>query len=293
VCTYNNNNFKCQAGGFVITVTGNQNVPFFTFYLNSTTQGSNSTNSSSSSQYTIKLMHLYEATNTGGKLQMVGGSMIALPSLTWSFSTPMVVQRNWTSSNGSIECHQETTFNVTNNGQDKKSRWSNLVFVNHLRNQDTNDRVKFDVVLEDYQWVSTTNTTVLALDASLLSSNPSQNSSLSVNNNTNTVNVGSAYFNATNWANIQPQNVNVSVNITSDGSNNGFSLIYSHFPTGSSLYHDPEFGLSSSSNNTNNNDNNMWIWIGVGVGGVLVIVAVAVVLFLYMRHRKKKYETLI
>eukprot|EP01094_Clydonella_sp_ATCC50884_P006650 TRINITY_DN15863_c0_g1_i1.p2 TRINITY_DN15863_c0_g1~~TRINITY_DN15863_c0_g1_i1.p2 ORF type:complete len:383 (-),score=142.33 TRINITY_DN15863_c0_g1_i1:219-1304(-) len=67
-------NWTVESGDFVVEVTGNENVPKYTYYLTS-----NSTNKSK-----VFLHKIYEM--SGGK--KVGGTNVALPSLSWTFTKP-------------------------------------------------------------------------------------------------------------------------------------------------------------------------------------------------------------
>jgi hypothetical protein len=243
-------------------------------------------------------MKLYEATYDGGVLKEIGSTMVSFPSLKWNITNPIVFQKNITK-NGTVECFQETQFNIfeMSDLDKKKINWEGLEFVIHLSNNMNSNRVKFDWILSKYKWKSPpNNTTYLVLDTNFISNNSTQNSSMVMNNGT--VQMGNAFFNSSDIAYFSSPSLNgtVNVNISLDQhGSNGISMIYSTFPDDAILIHDPEFGFATqggSNNNTGNNDD-IWIWIGIGIGVAFVALILAVGVFLYIRKRKRTYETII
>jgi len=150
-------------------------------------------------------------------------SNLALPSLGWQFSTP-------------AQSGGEISFTITSTSS--KGRFSSLVFRNHLiMNGSTNSadltKVKFDIVLKSYQWVSTDTSARLGLRFKLKDlGNPSG----SVSQNGATLTVGNAYFSA---------DTSSGISVHFDGSDpNSVWLVYDHFT--SDLEHDPTFGVQAS-----------------------------------------------
>jgi len=256
--------------------TGNQNVPKYQFW----------DNANATAQYKLQQQLLYEATWTDGQLKKIGGTNIALPSLTWNFSLPEVFQANVSNSDGSVSCFQETVFNITNLGawNENKARWTSLVFVNHLPMNNTFG-VKYDVIIDGYQWVNPG--AVLVLETQLSDSGGDQ---LEVVNGT--IRLGNAFFNSTTSAHIFPANTTISVNVSLGGV--GIVTVYSSFPSGQSLVQDPMFGLESLAHPSGPSNPSsgppFWVWILVALG-VAVVLAVAIVLgFLYVRNKNRTYE---
>lgn len=103
---------------FIVTVTGNQNVPKYTFR-----------NKASENEYKVFFSQFYESVD-GTKL---GPSNIALPSLSWAFED--------------VSTDEETVFWI--NSTDSKAPFDLLAFKNRL----IDESVKFDVYLNGYQWV--------------------------------------------------------------------------------------------------------------------------------------------
>jgi len=270
-CRFWNQNFECESGDLTIWETGNMNVPKYSFW----------STKNSSNQYKFQLGRLYEATPTSdGQLKMVGGSNIAFASLDWIFSVPTVVQTNSTNN----DCDEETRFNITNDGDDKKARWDSLVIVNHIRNEDAFG-IKFDVVLTNYVWSqgSSDNTSVLVLEIQL---NGEGNDQLQYVNNT--IRLGDLFFNSTDSAQstIPGQAAtDVAVTLSLDGGNT-VQIVYAHFPAGSSLVHDPLVGLQSLVESPSHVPIGLIIGLTLGIA-VFLVVVVVVALGLFVRHRNK------
>jgi hypothetical protein len=121
-------NFECQSGDFVVQVTGNQNVPKYSFYLNS----------DAADVYKLQFSQMNEL-SAGQKTYS-----LSLSSLDWTFTTPAVVD---TSSNCSSVETQFTMFT-----EDSKAPFDSLKLINHLAQSSNTSSIKFDVVIVNYQW---------------------------------------------------------------------------------------------------------------------------------------------
>jgi hypothetical protein len=101
--------------GFHVTITGNANVPKYTFYADEFP----------GSKYKVMFQQIYESKN-GSK---IGQSTVSLPSLKWV-----------------VEDESSTVFwwNATD------SKIGHIAFRNEL----SNGTVKFDVILDNYEWES-------------------------------------------------------------------------------------------------------------------------------------------
>jgi len=106
-----------------VQVTGNENVPKYTYSLAS----------NPNDVYSVKFDRLYETTAN----KAVTGN-IALASLKYVFTQPM--------DNGN-----ETTFNITSS---TTAQFSSLRIVNHLNNRQNTSSLKFDIFVDNYVWVS-------------------------------------------------------------------------------------------------------------------------------------------
>ena len=233
-CTYfGQNNFNCTAGPFSIEVTGNQNVPKYSFYVES-----NYTNSDSSDDtpyggsYAVQFQEIWETDADGNKTP---GSTISLPSLNWNFTVPAVIVYD------DDDCTTETTFNITNIVQSGEKYWDNLVFINHLTNSSTS--LKFDVWIENYKWQSPDSTNLVI--SVLLHSD--QNDADGPANDTYS-SVGNAFFSVSPTAmafadTSDPSNyVDVNVTLVTSGGSQNIEIVYGYF-TGS-LLHDPTMGVN-------------------------------------------------
>ena len=232
-------NFNCQAGEFVVSVTGNQNVPKYSFYMNSeysydydygTTEYAYDDTEDDEvygGEYKIQFQQIFETDSSG---HQVTHSKVSLPSLSWEMTMPVALLHD------DDECTQETTFNITNTDG---PNWTKLVFVNHLYLAGNTSSLKFDVVVEDYEWVGDdTSNLVLSVD---YSSNGAGNASIS---NSTTATVGDSYLYISPQAYGYPNssdplnNQTVAASYTNSGK---IEISYTHF-TGS-LVHDPTFGI--------------------------------------------------
>jgi hypothetical protein len=247
------------------------NVPKYNFWsLRNATQ-----------QYKFQFSRMYEATpSKNGQLQMVGASNIAFASLDWLFSTPQA--------NVNENCEGESTFNITNIGDPKKGRWSNLTVVNHLKNQKAYG-VKFDIVIDNYIWTQSDESSVLVVEIDLTG-----NPGFSIEEVNGSVRLGDAFFNATNTAQIYPgKNLSVPVDMSTSG--NTIQLVYGHFPAGASLVHDPLVGLESLITTTPDNgpnDKHIGLIVGLTLGLVAFVAIVAILalgVFIRLRNRHQ-YE---
>ena len=252
-------NFECQTGDFVVSVTGNQNVPKYSFYLasnytydyeynyysydeneeyNYEYNGDSSksiesvkdeeNNSTYGGEYKLQFSQFFETDNDGKKSSH---STISLSSLSWEFTQPIVILHD------DDDCTQETTFNITNtNPQD--GYWSKLVFVNHLYMVDNSSSLKFDVVIEDYEWQDS-NSAYLVLS---LMYNGGENATVE---NSTLASTGNSYLYINPTAYSYPNSSNPSINETVQATftdSGKVEISYSRF-TGS-LVHDPTFGIN-------------------------------------------------
>jgi hypothetical protein len=197
------------------------------------------------------------------------GTEIALPSLSWNFTEIVHVDGRY-------------IFNITCIPDSKKVRWSNLQFRNIFgpacddkgKCDNNNIEVKFDVVLEKYQWVTSGNDVALALECNLNANDNDEK----YDDNGNKVSINGAYFKFVDYAIVNGDpDKKIGVSHYMDG--NKIMLVYSHFD--GSIYHDPSLGIG---------DVVLVGWIVAGiVGGVVIISAAFIVFFLIYR---KKYQKL-
>ena len=120
-----------------------------------------------------------------------------------------------------VEESGETTFNITGSGS---SQFDSITFVNHLGKNDTDNStlIKFDVVIENYNWISTNNAAKLVLVFMLKGDKSVFESSDSASASSGTI----------------------SVALTDSNNGKTKTITYDHF-TGS-LNHDPIIGINGA-----------------------------------------------
>jgi len=123
-----NTNFQVTAGNFVVSVTGNENVPKYNYWLQSAPLDT----------YSVKFDLLYETTGNGN----ARAGTVGLASLSYVFSNP-------------VDNGNETTFNITS-GPANQNQFTSLRIVNHLGKQSNTTSLKFDIFVDNYVWQSNT-----------------------------------------------------------------------------------------------------------------------------------------
>jgi hypothetical protein len=272
---------------YTVQLTGNGNVPKFTFYLNS----------NASNVWNVQFQQLFEAQIAKGIYKKIGPSNVALPSLDWAISE-------------STSDKEKITFTMKGTPK-KKGSFESISFVNHLNLSDTNNdtkpedlpALKFDVLINDYKWTDNTNETVLILAFKF--QGRGGNGDLDVNKDADTVTLDGAYFYINTTAvsftktssSMSSSTLNVKMILpTSSESGNSSSsssgmiwLVYDKF-TGS-LVHDPELGFGQG---PDPNDDGLPGWAVALIVIIIigVVVAIALGVFLYIRARSRRYQTL-
>jgi hypothetical protein len=117
-------NLEFTRDGYSIEVNGNQNVPKYTFTAAADTN----------TTYKIMFQKIYETDASGKKV----GRPVSLPSLTWAFEPDVADLSVFWIRNTEVS------------GKGSSLPWTKLEFKNRL----FNDMVKFDVILDGYQWSS-------------------------------------------------------------------------------------------------------------------------------------------
>jgi hypothetical protein len=208
-----------------ISVTGNGNVPKYTFT-------STNTDSAENFNVTYKIMYskIFETDAVGKKLKT-----ISLPSLNWD------IERDATDGN-------VFWINCTGANGGQTVPWTDLAF----KNTYSNDTVKFDVILDGYQWFDTAATAFLNFAWKFSNEDePEENEGGLVPD----AGAGAATqkcfgngllcfdivstANVTNSSGITPTDVELSF----DGAD-GITVSYTRFY--GNLYHDPEFGFATT-----------------------------------------------
>jgi len=204
-----NNNVHVETDNFVVDANGNQNVPFYSYYLKSNDE----------ERHSVKFSQLYECIGGGGAVpsksstpncQKYGPSNLALPSLSWSFSD---VQE----SNGVLG------FNITVTSTE--SRFDFFQLRNHVR-KNASHELKFDVVIQGYNWVSSNPDARLAL---LFILNGEESAE---------------YWEVAPTASSDGDTILVESSADADNNGRKEYVIYNHFDE--NLVHDPIFGISTA-----------------------------------------------
>jgi len=226
--------------------------------------------------YSVFFHQFFEA--TGDDLKKNGQSSIALPSLTWE----------WT------EIHDDgngtVNFNITakDGGHGGNKQFSSLSLVNWIHSNETQNKdtttikplLKFDVIIDDYVWVSTDATAkaVLLFD---LTSNHGGDSSNSKSEN-NKVVVDGAYFGINGTAlsfNNPDETTEIGVTLlTGSGKEDkGIWLVYDHW-SGAHLVHDPTLGIDGEEGGVN------VLAIVLPIVACVVLIAAGVAYYVYRKR---------
>jgi len=247
-------------------VTGNGNVPKYDFWLQSNT----------SQVYSVFFKQFFEATGSGSSLKKNGQSNIALPSLTWEW-TPVVDHGD-----GNVE------FNMTalNGGHGNNKQFTTLTFANHLKANATivdnktayTPLLKFDVIIQDYTWVTTDDKDAKVVLLFSLTGNGNSKEKVSGNK----VTVDGAFLDCSDTASSftnpdETTSVSVSLIVNDESDASGIWLVYDHW-TGAWLIHDPAMGIDGPSVNVG-------LIVGLSIAGVILIVAIIAGFVLFKRRR--------
>jgi len=247
-------NIDTTVDGLHITVTGNQNIPQYDFYLIDKPE----------EIYSLRLHQMYEAVDSKKEGPVTNPTQ-------WEFS-PLI------STDTGVE------FNMTHL-QKGSDRFTQLQFRNTISYKNSSNNpcpnsvcLKFDVLIDDYEWWSADPTATLVMNYWLTFQNDSVQNSLSAQKNK--ASVGNSWFTISETASAfnGGNQTSVSVSLLSDDS--GVTVTYSHF-TGS-LVHDPLLGIGSQP------QRNIGLFVGIGVAIVVVLVVIFAVLYF---RRRSEYES--
>ncbi len=225
--TTNTNPHVSEANGKVdvvtnqatISVTGGGNIPFY--HIQSKNSNTN---------YLVKFVSLEEFNdkNNDGQFQhneLVPKSYSSFPSLGWKFSGFLLT-------NDSSNNIQKIDFSYNS---------STIELDNHI-NVANGNQIKFDIIINQYSWLSTSSSLAIKLQIS--------GGSLSKNSEGNDVSFGNAYLKTVTTA--QPTSGNVPVSPQVDSANSLYILI-NHFD--GKMILDPLFGVTNTSGNSGSSSN--------------------------------------
>lgn len=226
-----------------IHIIGNENVPMYQFWQPGE-------NNSDSDKYQVKFIRLFEvidenddATYNQGNESIVPGSNNALASFSWDFSEK-------------LEEETMVHFNMTSVGES-----FTIQFRNHF---DLNESsLKFDIVIEDYDFVSQSEDVMLVLTFHLIS--PEKN----MNQEQNRLSFGNnGYFESETEAEAGNATIQAGLSNGEDGSNKAAFISFERF-TGR-MVHDPTIGLESSSSSIPGYSNFLYP-LGIALIGILFL----------------------
>lgn len=251
---------------FGLDVVGNGNVPKYSFYL-----------VGNDTRYDVSFDQFFEASLVDGALKKNGQSNIALASLTWEWSDII------NDENGDLHF----TITALNAGHGNTKQFSSLTFNNHIKNGTTLNPdnttlsgalLKFDVLINDYKWVSTEEDAKVVLVYSFTSPG------LQAEKKDGRIQLGDAYFNsATTASSFDDPKSATDITVTTDFSGNAIWLVYDHW-TSAHLVHDPELGFGEEANN------NQTLIIVLSVIGSVLVVGIVVGLFVY--RQRLRYQSI-
>lgn len=216
----NNNNIYFENENIAIRITGNQNVPQYQFWRPTDDLSINETTT-----YQVKFIKLFEFIDDDGdgiydpeEENIVPQSTDALASLSWDFSDIITDGNNI------------THFNMTSQGRDYQ-----IQFLNHFNPEDVT--IKFDIVIENYSFISDNENVSLVLGFHLITVNKDM---IQVQNQIQFGNDG--YFECEPEAQLQ-HNESVQVGL-SNGEEGENLMAYLAFPRfEGQLFHDPILGF--------------------------------------------------
>ncbi len=231
-----NDAIKIETDKMIIEVKGGAFNPFFFFYENG--QEANET-----AHYKFQLDQIFESEDLNGDMlfdnetdTVVANSMVALSSLTWEFSE-FVIEKD------SNDITTAIHFNITSNDDKAYSPVNNtdnffIQFRMHMDVENTAE-IKFDVVIDNYQFKSSTSMLVIGFKLITLE----KQNMVRANNS---FSFGDAYFESAPKANDSFGETHVGLSNSFDDGENRIYLSYENFD--GRMVHDPILGLSSVSN---------------------------------------------
>jgi len=259
------------------------NVPQYEFFMDPSSQ---THVSKAQNPYFIRFKSLYEVTWNNSHWIQYQPSFASLTG-DWTVSDP-------TETSTGFAFSMSTGPVISSN---KQVQVEKLVFKNFVwkptavNNTDCPGKicVKIEVLLKEYNWISPDPNASLALEFWLTGINGVASGQFHQGEHI-WMRDGDAYLRASTAAIATPPMIgNISQNLTQltvkavQEPNGGLLLFYSHFPTNSSVVHDPDFGI----------DVNQWpvgLIVAIVLGSGTVIVALVVGLVLWLRRRSKHAE---
>jgi hypothetical protein len=260
-----NNDREFIAGNFTLKTPSGQ-VPFY-FYWD---------NNDADSTYRVQFSSLFEATDTNGDNTFdntdtrIAGSVMSLSSLDWTFSDVV----NETNANNEVTTIH---FNITGSEKNTQTDSFYIQFRNHIDVASEKNELKFDIVINNYEWND--DSAILVLGYKIQSTHPNYNGE--TNQNGNTVRFGDGYFESNSTANDDNSTITSGLSTGSEtGENNPFIYVsYEHFD--GEMIHDPTIGVQAASVNPDSENN------AVGSIDLFLIGALAVIAPVALRRFRR------
>lgn len=249
-------NILVENENIAFSITGNQNVPMYSFWLPSQIEN----------KYQVKFILLFEIidVNQDGMFDhindtQVPNSTVALPSLSWIFSDIEIVDNT-------------THFNITGQNGD-----FTIQFRNHLG---TDASLKFDIAIENYNFISDSDDALLVLGFHL---NAEVDSQKEVEQSRNRIHFGeNGYFETEPTAEASGETIDVGVSQEYDTGQKIAYIAFERF-TGT-LIHDPRFGIESKDVL---GDNLIYLYIIIIFLGIVLVISFSLIM------TKKEYREFI
>ena len=223
---------EIQTETMTVTIEGNQNVPKYDFGPSDNT----------SDRYSIQFTRIFEGIDENGDGRYdqnvdksVAGTNNALAAYNWDFSDIIIESADAVT--------QKIHFNITGDGNDVF-----LQFRNHI-DVDTPSELKFDVVIDNYEFTDPSAMFVLAFKLKV--PKPDNISNQTVSGNTTavqeeSVNFDGGFFGSENAAEVNGTAVRARMSTGLESGANMLYLSYDYFE--GRLVHDPTIGLDDDYN---------------------------------------------
>jgi len=216
------NNIYVENDNIAIKIVGGLNVPMYSFW----------DPSQDATKYDVKFILLFEIidVDTNGLYDpevdtQVPLSTLALPAMSWVFSEIVISEDN------------TTHFNITSQGAA-----FTIQFANHFG---TDASLKYDIIIDDYEFVSDSEDVMLVLGFHLLEGEFEEGDEVEAEQSGDRIDFGeNAYFEAESTATASGETINVGLTMGSD--EGGEPLAYVAFERfDGNLVHDPTIGIES------------------------------------------------
>ncbi len=238
------NNISIENENIALEITGGQNVPKFSFWK----PGDENT------IYRVQFHNMFEIIDDNNNNQFDSDTEQTVPQ-----SQQALASWNWIFTDV-VENDDETTFNITGDGSFAPVMGTfDLIFVNHLGANAS--EFKFDVIVDNYEFVSGSDNAMLVLAFSLTTANNAE----TAEDQGNSIQFGDAFLDVEETATTDAGNINVGLTLPGNDSKIAY-IAYEKFDGG--FVHDPTLGIGES-------DGIPFSTIGILVG--IIVLAIPVI----------------